>query len=467
MRTRTIGAVVAFAVVLAAPATAPAAMVTLEPVYYCTGDPACRYMDSRPGVFLRYAGEGAEDNRVTVRRDGDELVIAETTASLHPGVGCGATGVGTARCALGGLPLAGYRLDGRDGADVIAVTGGLAPAPYDIGYEQPHLLLGGPGEDVLLGGDDVDTLIGGPGADRLVGGAGDDRFFRDFPSGRQEPAVDGAEPDVVDGGPAATPSTTSRACEGLRIELGGPEPGGGEPGERDRLQAVEVVIGGAGGDLLTGGPSDELLLGNDGADVLHGGAGADRLIGGPGTDVLWGNEGDDRLGLAAGYPRAPEGTADRAICGPGRDVIGQYEDGPPPLPEWTPPNADDVVALDCELVPFEGSLFGGADPDSGVRAPPGSLPGVDPRPLRRGRRAWIMRNPCATVTGSCSARLELARPGHVSFARGSAAAGRPRLTVRLGPLAGRRLARATRVAIAVRVRRPGLRNELAFVIALR
>ena len=219
---------------------------------------------------------------------------------------------------------------------------------------------------------------------------------------------------------------------------------------------------------MTGGPGDDHLFGGDGADRLHGGPGADHLIGGLGADVLWGGGGDDRLGMAVGYPHEPSGAADRAICGAGRDLVGQFADGPPPLDPWRPPDADDVVALDCELVPFQVSLFGGGLPYNGVRAPPRSLPGVDPRPLRRGRRAWIMRNPCATSTSPCSARLELARPGgHRSFARADATGGTPRVTIRLGPIAARRLVRATRVAVAVRVRHRSAPDAIAFVLALR
>ena len=173
--------------------------------------------------------------------------------------------------------------------------------------------------------------------------------------------------------------------------------------------------------------------------------------------------------VLAGPAPAPAATVslDRAICGRGRDVIGQFQNSAPPLDEWKPPDASDVVGLDCELVPFESSRFGGTLPYDGVRSVPGGLPGIDPRPVRRGRRAWIMRNPCATATRPCSARIELARPGHGSFARVSATGGTPRVTIRLGPIAARRLVRATRVAVTSRVRHRSRLEEIAFVLALR
>ena len=48
----------------------------------------------------------------------------------------------------------------------------------------------------------------------------------------------------------------------------------------------DVIIGGAGNDVLRGGAGDDVILGNDGNDTLDGGAGNDVLIGGNGTDVL-------------------------------------------------------------------------------------------------------------------------------------------------------------------------------------
>jgi transposase len=46
------------------------------------------------------------------------------------------------------------------------------------------------------------------------------------------------------------------------------------------------VRGGAGNDILRGGPSREFLSGDDGDDLLDGGLGSDALSGGNGKDVV-------------------------------------------------------------------------------------------------------------------------------------------------------------------------------------
>ncbi len=54
-----------------------------------------------------------------------------------------------------------------------------------------------------------------------------------------------------------------------------------------------AVLGGTGGDLLTGTATDDVMLGQDGDDRLSGGAGNDTLIGGLGNDTLDGGAGND------------------------------------------------------------------------------------------------------------------------------------------------------------------------------
>ena len=55
------------------------------------------------------------------------------------------------------------------------------------------------------------------------------------------------------------------------------------------------MLGGNGGDTLTGGTADDLLVGNAGADTLAGGEGHDLLLGGAGVDTLNGDDGMDML----------------------------------------------------------------------------------------------------------------------------------------------------------------------------
>ena len=55
------------------------------------------------------------------------------------------------------------------------------------------------------------------------------------------------------------------------------------------------LIGGDGGDTLTGSGSDDELDGGAGDDTLDGRGGVDHLLGGPGNDFLNGGRGDDQI----------------------------------------------------------------------------------------------------------------------------------------------------------------------------
>jgi Bacterial Ig domain/Bacterial cadherin-like domain/RTX calcium-binding nonapeptide repeat (4 copies) len=91
----------------------------------------------------------------------------------------------------------------------------------------------------------------------------------------------------------------------------------------------DEIGGGRGEDRLEGGSGDDWLAGRRGADVLVGGRGDDRLVGERGDDRLRGNAGDDRLGGGPGN--------DRCVGGGGTDVLRSCESGDPPdVPGGTP-----------------------------------------------------------------------------------------------------------------------------------
>jgi hypothetical protein len=86
-----------------------------------------------------------------------------------------------------------------------AASAGISAAAYpahvaSFGEEQPHILLGGPSDDLLGGGHADDYLHGGDGADTLAGGAGADVFlYTSLPDG-EDSITDfhPAEGDVID-----------------------------------------------------------------------------------------------------------------------------------------------------------------------------------------------------------------------------------------------------------------------------
>jgi Ca2+-binding RTX toxin-like protein len=61
----------------------------------------------------------------------------------------------------------------------------------------------------------------------------------------------------------------------------------------DNISNFEVIIGGAGNDVIFGGTTANELRGGSGNDGIHGGAGDDLLIGEDGNDRLFGDAGND------------------------------------------------------------------------------------------------------------------------------------------------------------------------------
>lgn len=84
-------------------------------------------------------------------------------------------------------------------------------------------------------------------------------------------------------------------------------------------------IGTRGNDILSGGGSDNYIIGKSGNDVLLGKGGDDELRGGFGDDSLFGGAGNDILGGGAGADRFYFG-----YCGEGlgqKDVVTDFDPG--------------------------------------------------------------------------------------------------------------------------------------------
>ncbi|AHE51937.1 calcium-binding protein [Sphingomonas sanxanigenens] len=142
--------------------------------------------------------------------------------------------------------------------------------------------VGGAGNDVFTGGvradtaqglDGDDRLDGAGGADALSGGRGDDLL------------IGGAGDDRLDGGAGIDTASYQTAASAVRINLAisGTNVSGGAG--RDRLTAIENLIGSRFADTLTGDAGRNELAGGDGDDVLNGGGGNDLLNGGAGIDT--------------------------------------------------------------------------------------------------------------------------------------------------------------------------------------
>jgi hypothetical protein len=369
---------IAAVAVLGAPATAPAASVSLR------------------GKAIQVRDFGGEENAISIARAGGALVVSDGRRPLTAEGGCRRQG-DAVRCPLPSKvrvlvragrgddtvvvedAIAGIQLFGDAGNDALAVSGGAA------------LLSGGAGDDTLRsgsaavradGGDGDDELLGGSRTVEFDGGAGSDTL--DF-TASSEPVV-----VAVQGGARRTLSRSAATrIEELRttayedaVTAGeGPltvDTGLGD----DTLTAIAEVKatlgfgndeaqGGAFNDRIDGGPGTDTIRGGDGDDVLSGNDDNDTLEGQAGADVLSGDEGTDKLLATADRVLAEDGERDEVAC-----------TGP------TAVNADDALdELTGDCQPTDAQIFAPPAAAAGPSAPP---PTVKSHLHRSGRTRYVL-----------------------------------------------------------------------------
>jgi Ca2+-binding RTX toxin-like protein len=209
-------------------------------------------------------------------------------------------------------------LDGGIGNDKLYGNGGDDDLRGGDGDDELH---GGTGNDRLRGGDGNDRLHGDDGDDVLEGGSGDDRLFGGSGADR---LIGGLGNDSLDGG-----SDNDVLIAGL-----------GESGSESGT--INILIGGAGDDLIYGDRGDDRIWGddvgfvhagndtifaNDGNNIVYGGAGNDRITTGRGRDIIYAGDGDDTIDAGDGNDEIYGGAGnDRIIAGRGDDLV-YGEDG--------------------------------------------------------------------------------------------------------------------------------------------
>ncbi|PHZ85269.1 beta strand repeat-containing protein [Paremcibacter congregatus] len=125
----------------------------------------------------------------------------------------------------------------------------------------------------LVGSAFADTLIGDGSANSLSGGAGNDSL------------IGGAGADALDGGVDIDTANYAASAAGVTVDLAtGTGLGGDAAG--DTLANIEILVGSAFADTLTGDGNVNNLSGGAGDDILIGGSGADALDGGAGIDTV-------------------------------------------------------------------------------------------------------------------------------------------------------------------------------------
>jgi hypothetical protein len=178
-----------------------------------------------------------------------------------------------------------------------------------------------PGNDTLRGGEDTDTLLGGPGDDGLEAGDGADRADGGGGSdtvdggGGADAVMGGAGIDTVRGG--AGDDTVEGAVPALVGADGSDSLAGGD--------GDDSLAGGDGDDVLDGGGGSDLLkgdAGDDSADYTQRGEPLSVSLDGQRNDGAVGERddvaGDVELvkgGASGDVLRTRNGTADQVGCG--------------------------------------------------------------------------------------------------------------------------------------------------------
>ncbi|WP_212830063.1 calcium-binding protein [Catellatospora sp. TT07R-123] len=185
------------------------------------------------------------------------------------------------------------------------------PLPAGV-TSQPKLLVGGDGRDHVIGGDGGATIFG----DRYLPAekcADNTTYAQVAPSdqGDRDLILGGAGADVVSAGGgddrADLGDGADLACGQLGDDVldlgGGDDKGWGQAG-------TDQVLGGDGADLGFGNEGDDGVYGGPGPDTLEGDGGADQVFGGTEADVIYGGtreagaaDGADRLYGEAGEDR--------------------------------------------------------------------------------------------------------------------------------------------------------------------
>lgn len=229
----------------------------------------------------------------------------------------GGPGLNTVSYATGPSPVT---------VDLAAGTGGALPLDSLARFRR---VVTGPGNDTATGssadelfslGDGDDVLNAGAGNDTADGGAGNDLMRG------------GIGTDVLDGGAGVDTATYDErgASEPIGVTLA-TLGGDGAAGENDTLQNIENVTGGASNDTLVGDAGPNAINGGPGVNTLDGGAGDDQVVGGndrdvitggPGNDGLYGNGDDDSINAFD----SSKPDADIVACGDSLDDDAQVDE---------------------------------------------------------------------------------------------------------------------------------------------
>jgi hypothetical protein len=238
---------------------------------------------------LLYTGEETRD-QVTIAREGSNLLLsAEADDTLSAPGECTRRSANSVSCPQGSTTAVNVDLRGGDDsltvrlpdapALSVVASGGAGNDVLDASAAAAGALRGDVGDDRLLAGRSAFDVTGGAGNDELVGGPAGSRtrFLADA-------ARDGA--DHLLGGAGADTADYAARTAALRLTADGVADDGAAGEGDDIAPGVETLVGGAGADVLAGGPGPSVLMALAGDDQLEARDDAvDQVDCGEGTDV--------------------------------------------------------------------------------------------------------------------------------------------------------------------------------------
>ena len=178
------------------------------------------------------------------------------------------------------------------------------------------VLFGEADRDSLEGGFGNDTLYGGDAADTILGGDGNDYIYEDGTDNGSDLIYGGADTDTVD-------YSLYNDSINANLATGIVDPDGG--GNNDTLSSIEVLIGTAFGDQITGSTGNDGLFGGGGNDTVYGGDGNDRIGGGIGDDSMFGGLGIDTADYSSVTGNLSINLTSGAATGQGSDTLIGFE----------------------------------------------------------------------------------------------------------------------------------------------
>jgi Ca2+-binding RTX toxin-like protein len=183
--------------------------------------------------------------------------------------------------------------------DLSAGTAETSDGASTAEFYNIHNVTTGDGNDVVIGDGRVNIIATGDGHDVIDDQGGNDRVD----AGRGDDTIIASlGNDHIDGGDGVDTYDASRSSASIEVRLDTGTTSGDDVGN-DRVMRIEIVMTGAGNDVVIGDNADNVLMTGRGDDVIYGLGGNDVVDAGEGNDAIMMRDGDgaDRYDGGEGF----------------------------------------------------------------------------------------------------------------------------------------------------------------------